>query len=122
MIYFRYGFLMNEVKIKAKIKRTGEERQMASKGQKFKKVSLEKRLTAVKAKLEQGKSYIFLGQMYGVSWQTVASWVKIYKRDGGLDISKRGRRKNEENIDYKERYEILKKFQDYLEEVDQEKK
>ena len=45
----------------------------------------------------------------------------IFKR-WGLAIKKKGRRKKEENIDYKERYEILKKFQEYLKEVDQEKK
>jgi transposase len=96
---------------------------MATKGQKFKKVLLEQRLAAVKEKIEQGKSYNYLGEKYGVSWQTIATWVRIYKRDGGLDIRKKGQQpKNQENIDYKERYEILKKFQDYLKEIDREKK
>jgi len=95
---------------------------MASKGQKFKKVPLETRLTAVKEKIEKGMSYTYLASKYNVSWQIIATWVRIYKRDGGLDISKQGRPNKEVNIDYKEKYEILKKFQEYLKEVDQEKK
>jgi len=95
---------------------------MASKGQKFKKVSLEIKLKAVKEHLEEGMSLAYVGKKYNVSENTVRTWVSIYKRDGGLDISKKGRPKKEVNIDYKEKYEILKKFQDYLEEVDQEKK
>ncbi|MDY0139109.1 MAG: helix-turn-helix domain-containing protein [Candidatus Izemoplasmatales bacterium] len=95
---------------------------MASKGQKFKKVPLEERLNAVKEKIQEGKSYTYLAQKYEVSWNTVESWVRTYRRDEGLDIRAKGRPKKEETIDYKERYEILKKFQEYLKEVDQEKK
>lgn len=95
---------------------------MASKGQKFKKVSLELRLEAVRERLESGRSFKYLGEKYGVSRKTIFQWVNIYKRDGGLDISKKGRPQKEQSIDYKEKYEILKKFQDYLEEVDQEEK
>ncbi len=95
---------------------------MASKGQRFKKVPLEIRTEAVKERIELGRNYVYLGNKYGVSSKTVQSWVRIYKRDNGLDISKQGRPRKEESIDYKERYEILKKFQEYLEEVDQEKK
>lgn len=95
---------------------------MASKGQKFKKVPLETRLEAVKERIETGKSYEYLGKKYGVSKKTVAVWIGIFKRDGGLDIRTKGRPNKEKNIDYKERYEILKKFQDYLGEVDREKR
>jgi len=95
---------------------------MASKGQKFKKVPLETRLEAVKERIETGKSYDYLEKKYGVSKKTVAVWIRIFKRDGGLDISKKGRPNKEKNIDYKERYEILKKYQDYLGEVDREQK
>jgi transposase len=95
---------------------------MASKGQKFKKVPLELRLEAVKGYLNERKSYRYLGKKYNVSWKTVQSWVRIYKRDGGLDIGKKGRSTKDIDTNYKEKYEILKKFQDYLEEVDQEKK
>ncbi len=104
------------------IKTHKEEKFMASKGQKFKKVPLEERLNAVKEKIQEGKSYTYLAQKYEVSWNTVESWVRTYRRDEGLDIRAKGRPKKEETIDYKERYEILKKFQEYLKEVDQEKK
>jgi transposase len=94
---------------------------MAKKGQKFIKVPLESRLAAVKEHLDKGKSYRYLGQKYGVSKKTVEGWVKIYKRDGGLDLQKKGR-PTVNNIDYKERYEILKKFLDFLEEEEPDKK
>lgn len=96
--------------------------RMASKGQKFQKVPLELRLEIVKDKIELGKSYRYLGDKYGVNIGTVKTWVQIYKRDKGLDVRKKGPVTKEEKIDYKERYEILKKFQDYLLEVDREKK
>jgi len=95
---------------------------MASKGQKFKKVPLELRLEAVKGYLYERKSFRYLGKQYNVSWKTVQTWVKIYKRDGGLDIGKKGRPTKDNEKNYKEKYEILKKFQKYLEGVDQEKK
>ena len=94
---------------------------MAKKGQKFKKVALEKRLAAVKEHIEDGKSYRYLGDEYGVSPKTVETWVRIYKANGGLDVKQKGRPK-EENIDYKERYEILKKFLKFLDEEEQDKR
>ncbi len=88
---------------------------MASKGQKFKKIPLETRQKAVQERLKEGKKY-------GVSKETIRTWVRIYKRDGGLDVRSKGRQKEDGSIDYKERYEILKKYQDYLGEVDRDKK
>jgi transposase-like protein len=95
---------------------------MSRKGMIYKKIPLELRLEAIRERIEERKSYAYLGQKYGVSRKTIFTWMSIYKRDGSLDISKKGRSRREENIDYKEKYEILKKFQDYLKEVDQEKK
>lgn len=86
------------------------------------KKTLEVRLAAVHEKLNEGKSYSYLAKKYGVSRKTVETWVRIYRRDGSLDVRKKGKPKKEENIDYKEKYEILKKFQEFLKEVDQEKK
>ena len=41
--------------------------------------------------------------------------IYTYKRQGHLnDLNKNKGRKKEENIDYKERYEILKKYQAFL--------
>ena len=63
----------------------------------------------------QGGS-IYLGKKYHISSHTIDTWIRIYKRQGNLinDIYHTRGRKNEENIDYKERYEILKKYQAFL--------
>ena len=95
---------------------------MASKGQKFKKFTLETKMKILKEMEEEGKSSPYISEKYNVSANTIRQWKYKYKQDGGLDFKKRGCPKKEENINYKEKYEILKKFQDYLEEVDQEKK
>ena len=95
---------------------------MASKGQKFKKVPIEIKFEALKERIESGKSYRYIAKKYDVSYETVRTWARIYKRDGGLEVRKKGKPRKEENIDYKQKYEILKKFQSFLEEVDQEKK
>ena len=44
------------------------------------------------------------------------TWIQKYKRQGNLnnDIHKTRGRIKEESIDYKERYEILKKYQAFL--------
>jgi len=95
---------------------------MAKKGQKFKKRALDLKLQIVNEKINKGKSYGFLSEKYTVSEGTIKTWVATFRREGALGIKKKGRPKNEKNIDYKEKYEILKKFGEFLEEVDQEKK
>lgn len=95
---------------------------MAKKGQKFEKYSKDLRLQIVHEKINEGKSYSYLADKYGMSSKTIESWVRIFRRDGSLDVKKRGKPKQDSNFDYKERYEILKKFQEFLKEVDQEKK
>ena len=63
----------------------------------------------------QGGS-IYLGKKYNISSHTIDTWIRIYKKQGNLinDINHTRGRKSEENIDYKERYEILKKNQAFL--------
>jgi transposase-like protein len=63
----------------------------------------------------QGGS-IYLGKKYNIPSHTIDTWIRIYKRQGNLinDINNTRGRKREENIDYKERYEILKKYQAFL--------
>jgi len=95
---------------------------MARKGQKFKKYSKELRLQIVHEKINEGKSYTFLADKYGMSWKTIETWVRIFRRDGSLDVRQKGKPKQDNSLDYKEKYEILKKFQEFLKEVDQEKK
>ena len=53
---------------------------------------------------------------FGIPEGTLINWIRKEKKQGNLDNNiyhKRGRKK-EENIDYKERYEILKKYQAFL--------
>ena len=63
-----------------------------------------------------GASRYYLGNKYNISPNTIGTWIKIYKRQGNLinDINHSRGRKKEESIDYKERYEILKKYQAFL--------
>ena len=95
---------------------------MAKKGQTFQKIPLEDRLKAVKAHIEEGQSYQYIAKKYGFNEETVQSWVRIYQRNGGLDIQKRGRPTKSKTRSYKERYEILKKVLAFLEEEAAKKK
>jgi transposase-like protein len=105
------------------IKKYKEVKFMASKGQKFKIYSEELKAEVIKAKVELGHGYRYLSEKYEIPEGTINSWVYHYHQDSNRIVAKkRGRPKKEENIDYKERYEILKKFQEYLKEVDREKK
>lgn len=85
---------------------------MAKKGQTFKKYDLDFKLKVVKEK-KQGASYEALSRKYNIPAGTIVTWMYTLKQDGGLEIKPRGQG-NKKDIDYKERYEILKKFQDFL--------
>ena len=58
-----------------------------------------------------------LGKEYNISYKTIDNWIQKHKRTNynfkDNRITNSGRRKDE-NIDYKERYEILKKYQAFL--------
>jgi len=97
---------------------------MAKKGQKFNKYDLEFKKRIVNEHKDSGIGANGLALKYALNSNTVQTWIRIDKRDGNLGVSKRGRPKIElnEQVDYKEKYEILKKFQEFLEEVDREKK
>ena len=89
---------------------------MASKGQKFNKYSGELKKEIMNKYLNNQGTINSLSKEYNIKIKTVQNW--IYKINKKIDITidnkyKRGRRK-EENIDYKERYEILKKYQAFL--------
>ena len=89
---------------------------MANKGQKHSKYSTEFKTNIVKEYLSgiSGGS-ISLSKKYNISYRTIDNWIYTYKRQGHLnDMTKNKGRKKEENIDYKERYEILKKYQAFL--------
>ena len=86
---------------------------MASKGQKFRKYSSELKEEILK-EYWSGKSSTYLAKKYGVPDKTIRMWSFNVKH--GKVGRKRGRQK-EKNLtleDYKERYEILKKYQAFL--------
>ena len=67
---------------------------------------------------KSGKSggYKRVAQKYGLSDDTVYHWVLKDRKQGNQENIpyKRIGRTKKENIDYKERYEILKKYQAFL--------
>ena len=64
---------------------------------------------------ENGGS-INLSKKYNISFHTIDTWICKYKRQGNLnnDIYHARGRKKESDIDYKEKYEILKKYQAFI--------
>lgn len=90
---------------------------MATKGQKFKKHS-DNVKTEILKKIKNGVPHKLLSEQYNISKGTIDTWAhkmkkpELYPNQG----QKRGRPK-EKNLtleDYKERYEILKKYQAFL--------
>ena len=86
---------------------------MASKGQKFKKYTPEQKETILKEYIS-GKSSTYLSKKYDVPSKTIRVW--LFNTKHGKIGGKRGRpsKKNLTLEDYKERYEILKKYQAFL--------
>ncbi len=92
---------------------------MAKKGQKFNKYTPEIKAEILKKHFEELVSLKSLAKEYGVSHKTIENW--ITKKNKGKDVlvdqrkfSSGRPKKNPDEIDYKERYEILKKFQDFI--------
>ena len=90
---------------------------MASKGQKFRRFSDEERTEIVNKYLSGKYSYQTLANEYGISWCTVHTMVVKYQKTDSTISEQKGRPK-EKNLreDYKERYEILKKYRAFLKE------
>lgn len=90
---------------------------MASKGQKFNSYSPKLKQEILNKYFSGNGSRVSLGREYNISRKTISNW--IHKVQHGKDVCvdhrplSSGRRK-EENIDYKERYEILKNYQAFL--------
>ena len=86
---------------------------MASKGQKFKKYTPEQKETILKEYIS-GESSAYLSKKYDVPSKTIRVW--LFNTKHGKIGGKRGRpsKKNLTLEDYKERYEILKKYQAFL--------
>ena len=92
---------------------------MAKKGQKFNNYTKELKEEILKKYYEQYVPTTVLEKEYGISKKTIQNW--IYQQKQGKNVlidtkkSHKGRPKKEVGeIDYKERYEILKKFQDFI--------
>ena len=90
---------------------------MASKGQKFQKIGSSKKEEILKKYLE-GCPSRYLEIKYGVSCNTIQTWGRIAKwpdRYGPKGIgSGRPKEKDLTKEDWKERYEILKKYRAFL--------
>ena len=88
---------------------------MAKKGQLFKKYDDDFRNKVVNDYFNNKGGVKALAKKYDISHCTIQNWVNKIKK--GETVSpknySKGNRK-EENIDYKERYEILKKYQAFL--------
>ena len=83
---------------------------MASKGQKFNKYSIELKNEILNKYLEGKGTTRTLGQEYGISKGTIKTWIRKAKHPELASDLKQGRQRKDEIIDYKERYEILKKY------------
>ena len=57
-----------------------------------------------------------LEKEYNISYKSIFNWIRKYRKTGTVknDIDHKRGRPKENNIDYKERYEILKKYQTFL--------
>lgn len=89
---------------------------MAKKGQKFRKFTNEEREEIVSKYLSGKYSYKRVAKEYQISWKTVETMVRKYKNTGITRALPKGRPKEKSltKEDYKERYEILKKYQAFL--------
>ena len=93
---------------------------MASKGQKFKKYTPKLKNKILQEYFSGKESPGSLSSKHDVPFETVRTWIKKTKKDIDVKVDHRpGRsgRAKEKNLtleDYKERYEILKKYQAFL--------
>ena len=88
---------------------------MANKGQRFNKYPEELKIEIVNKYLNNEGTSRSLSKEYGISYHSIENMIYTFKKQGHLNnMNKNKGRKKEENIDYKERYEILKKYQAFL--------
>ena len=88
---------------------------MAKKGQKFKSYSEETKAEVLRKYLEEYIPSSVLEEEYGIPQKTIRNWASKLKQGKNVLVDHRqfssGRPpKDEDKIDYKERYEILKKY------------
>lgn len=89
---------------------------MAKKGQIFNKYSYELKMLVVNKYLCNQGGVTELSKEYNIPKKTIETWIYQYKHlnNDMKDKNYLKGRKKEEDIDYKERYEILKKYQAFL--------
>lgn len=87
---------------------------MGTKGQKYNKYSLELKNEIIDKYYSGNYSSRYLAKEYGISYKTIDTMIYRYRHPELVKTRKKGRPKKEEDIDYKERYEILKKYQTFL--------
>lgn len=89
---------------------------MASKGQKFNKYSDELKKEIIQKYLDGKGTARSLGKEYGISYKTIDTMIYRYHHPELKVGGKIGRPKEKDltKEDYKERYEILKKYQAFL--------
>ena len=89
---------------------------MAKKGQKFIRFSDEEWTEIVNKYLSGKYGYHALANEYGISWKTVESMVRKYRKTRTTIAEQKGRPKEKDltKEDWKQRYEILKKYQAFL--------
>ena len=88
---------------------------MASKGQRFSKYSNEFK-DMILNKIKQGQSLRYVAKQYNIPFGTICSWTDKKNHPEKIMNLKRGRQKEKDltKEDWKERYEILKKYQAFL--------
>jgi transposase len=64
----------------------------------------------------EGFSLNQLEKNYNISYKSIFNWIRKYRKNGTVvnDINHKRGRPKEIDIDYKERYEILKKYQAFI--------
>lgn len=93
---------------------------MAIKGQKYRSYSAELKQVILKEYLDGLGGECSLAKKYGIPRETIKNWIRKFKNDIDVRTDHRkggsGRPKTKDLTleDYKERYEILKKYQAFL--------
>ena len=88
---------------------------MAKKGQKFNSYDPEFRERILEEYFEgHNGGSISLAKKYGISHKTIDTWIRKRKKPELFREGERRGRKKDSEIDWKQRYQILKKFQAFL--------
>ena len=92
---------------------------MAKKGQNFKSYTKEFKEEVLRRHFEEHIPVMVLAREYGISRETIKNWLVKWKIGETVmqdtTFAHRGIKKSETSeVDYKERYEILKKYQAFL--------